>query len=152
MVVEGGLVPLARAWYTGKRWCNAENRRREVRFVMASVLAFVDDLFFQAKILETAKRANVDVRTFTAVDALLAEIKRHAPKLVIVDLNTRSKPLEAIESVRSAAPDLPVIAFLSHVQAELAQRASAAGSSRVMPRSQFTRELATILAQAKSQS
>jgi DNA-binding NtrC family response regulator len=119
---------------------------------MASVLAFVDDLFFQAKILETAKQAGVDVRTFTTSEALLAEIKKQTPKLVIVDLNGRNQPVQAIESVHSAAPDLPVIAFLSHVQVELAQRASAAGSSRVMPRSQFTRELATILAQAKSQS
>jgi DNA-binding NarL/FixJ family response regulator len=145
-------VPVVRAWYTGKRWCIAENGRFEVRFVMASVLAFVDDLFFQAKILETAKHANVDVRTFTTAETLVAEIKKQAPKLVIVDLNAHNKPLEAIEAVRHAAPDVPVIAFLSHVQAELAHRASAAGSSRVMPRSQFTRELATILAQAKSQS
>ena len=88
----------------------------------------------------------------TTPEALLAEIKKQAPKLVIVDLNAQNKPLEAIESVRFIAPDVPLIAFLSHVQADLAQRASAAGSSRVMPRSQFTRELATILAQAKSQS
>ena len=119
---------------------------------MASVLAFVDDLFFQAKILETAKHAGVEVRTFTTSEALLAEIKKQAPHLVIVDLSAKNKPLEAIEAVRGSAPDLPVIAFLSHVQAELAKRATAAGSSRVMPRSQFTRELATILAQAKSQS
>ena len=119
---------------------------------MASVLAFVDDLFFQAKILETAKQAGVEVRTFSTPEALLAEIKKQAPQLVIVDLNAHNKPVEAIESVRFIAPDVPVIAFLSHVQAELAQRASAAGSSRVMPRSQFTRELATILVQAKSQS
>jgi DNA-binding NarL/FixJ family response regulator len=119
---------------------------------MASVLAFVDDLFFQAKILETAKHAGVDVRTFTTSEAILAEIKKQAPKLVIVDLNSHHKPVEAIEAVRAAAPAVEVIAFLSHVQVELAQRASAAGSSRVMPRSQFTHELATILAQAKSQS
>jgi DNA-binding NtrC family response regulator len=119
---------------------------------MAGVLAFVDDLFFQAKILETAKQVGVDVRTFTTSNALLTEIKKQAPNLVIVDLNARNKPLEAIESVHGAAPQLPLIAFLSHVQVDLAQRASAAGSTKVMPRSQFTRELATILAQAKSHS
>ncbi|MGA7854961.1 MAG: response regulator [Candidatus Acidiferrales bacterium] len=119
---------------------------------MAPVLAFVDDLFFQAKILETAKHTGVEVRTLSTPEALLAEIKKQAPKLVIVDLNAHNKPVEAIESARYIAPDVPVIAFLSHVQVELAQRASAAGSSRVMPRSQFTRELATILVQAKSQS
>ena len=117
---------------------------------MACVLAFVDDLFFQAKILETAKQVGVDVRTFTTPDALLSEIKKQAPNLVIVDLNARNMPVEAIELVRGAAPEIPLISFLSHVQVDLAQRASVAGSSKVMPRSQFTRDLATILAQAKS--
>lgn len=117
---------------------------------MASVLAFVNDLFFQAKILETAKQLGVEVRTFTTRDALLAEIAKQAPKLVIVDLNAGNKPLEAIESVRQAAPGVPLIAFLSHVQVDLAQQASAAGCAQVMPRSQFTRELATILTHANS--
>ncbi len=126
--------------------------RREVRLVMACVLAFVDDLFFQAKILETAKQVGVDLRTFTTSAALLGEIGKHPPKLVIVDLNAQNKPLEAIKSVCHAAPGLPMIAFVSHVQVDLAHRASAAGCSTVMPRSQFTQELATILAQAKSQS
>ncbi len=52
---------------------------------MAQVLALVDDLFFQAKILETAKQLGITVRTSTTGDALLAEIAKEAPKLVIVD-------------------------------------------------------------------
>lgn len=119
---------------------------------MTCVLALVDDLFFQAKILETAKQVGVDVRTFTTPDALQAAIAKQAPKLVIVDLNARNNPLHAIELVHHAAPALPLIAYLSHVQVDLAQRASAAGSSKVMPRSQFTHDLATILADAKSHS
>jgi len=117
---------------------------------MAQVLALVDDLFFQAKILETAKQLGIAVRTSTTSDALLAEIAKDAPKLVIVDLNARGMPLRAIERVCAAAPGVPLIAFLSHVQTELAQQARTAGCTQVMPRSQFTRELATILAQANS--
>ncbi len=116
---------------------------------MAQVLALVDDLFFQAKILETAKQLGITVRTSTTGDALLAEMK-DAPKLVIVDLNARGAPLRAIERVCAAAPGLPLIAFLSHVQTDLAQQARAAGCTQVMARSQFTRDLATILAQANS--
>jgi hypothetical protein len=52
--------------------------------------------------------------------------------------------------VRAGQPGLPLIAFLSHVQTDLAQQARAAGCTQVMPRSQFTHDLATILAQAKS--
>jgi CheY-like chemotaxis protein len=117
---------------------------------MAQVLALVDDLFFQAKILETAKHLGIAVRTATTSDALLAEIAKQTPKLVIVDLNARGTPLQAIEKVRAGHPGLPLIAFLSHVQTDLAQQARAAGCTQVLPRSQFTRDLATILAQAKS--
>jgi DNA-binding NarL/FixJ family response regulator len=119
---------------------------------MAQVLAFVDDIFFQAKIMETAKQVGVEIRSCTTPDALLAEIAKQAPNLVIVDLNARSNPLDAIEHVRAFSSGLPVVAFLSHVQVDLAERARAAGCAEVMPRSKFTQNLATILARAKSQS
>jgi DNA-binding NarL/FixJ family response regulator len=92
----------------------------------------------------------VTVRTSTTSDALLAEIAKETPKLVIVDLNARGAPLQAIERVCMGQPGLPLIAFLSHVQTDLAQQAGRAGCKQVMPRSQFTRDIATILAQAKS--
>ena len=117
---------------------------------MAQVLALMDDLFFQSKVLETAKHVGVQVRTCTTAEALLQEIAKEAPKLVVVDLNAKSEPVKTIERVRKGSPDLPVIAFLSHVQTELAKQAHAAGASEVMPRSQFTHELATILGRAKS--
>ena len=119
---------------------------------MAQVVALVDDLFFQAKMLETAKHLGVELRVCSTGDALLAEAAKNAPKLVIIDLNARSKPLEAIERMQAAAHEIPLIAFLSHVQVELANAARAAGCREVMPRSQFARDLATILAEAKSQS
>ncbi|MFZ3217400.1 MAG: hypothetical protein WA192_15180 [Candidatus Acidiferrales bacterium] len=117
---------------------------------MAQVLALVDDLFFQAKILETAKHVGVAVRTYTMGDALLAEISTETPKLVIVDLNARNAPLQTISRVCAAAPGSALVAYLSHVQTGLAQQAREAGCTQVMPRSQFTRDLATILGQAKS--
>jgi hypothetical protein len=44
------------------------------------------------------------------------------------------------------------VGFLSHVQIDLAEQARAAGCSEVMPRSKFTKDLATILARAKSET
>lgn len=117
---------------------------------MAQVLALVDDLFFQAKIMETAKHVGVTVRACSTPDALVAEITRAKPNLIVVDLNARSQPVDALGRIRATAGGVPVIAFLSHVQTELMQQARAAGCERVMARSQFTRDLATILAQAKS--
>jgi DNA-binding NarL/FixJ family response regulator len=118
---------------------------------MAQVLALLDDLFFQAKIMETAKHVGVAVRACTTPDALLAEIAQEKPRLIVVDLNARSQPVAALSQIQSAASGVPVVVFLSHVQTDLAQQARAAGCERVMARSQFTRDLATILAQAKSE-
>jgi CheY-like chemotaxis protein len=117
---------------------------------MAQVLALIDDLFFQAKITETAKHVGVAVGACATPEALLAEMAQQKPRLIVVDLNARSRPVESLGRIQSNAGGVPVIAFLSHVQTELAQQARAAGCQRVMARSQFTRELATILAQAKS--
>jgi DNA-binding NarL/FixJ family response regulator len=139
---EPALVPQLPAAYA---------RRQETRG-MAQVVALVDDLFFQAKLLETAKQLGIELRTFASSEAFIAEIAKDAPKLVVVDLNARNHPLEAIERARATASDIPLIGFLSHVQVELAERARVAGCRSVMPRSKFTRDLATILAQAVSES
>ncbi len=117
---------------------------------MANVIALVDDLFFQSKILETARRVGIEVKTVSTGEQLVAETEKDSPALLLVDLNARQGPLEAIEQLQRAGNQKPVIAFLSHVQVELAERARAAGCRQVMPRSQFTKNLASILAQAKS--
>ena len=119
---------------------------------MAQVVALVDDLFFQAKLIETAKQLGVELWTCATADALADEVGARAPKLIVVDLNARSNPLEAIERVRASEPEIPLIGFLSHVQVDLAAQARAAGCEDVMPRSKFTQNLATILARAKSDS
>jgi DNA-binding NarL/FixJ family response regulator len=118
---------------------------------MAEVVALVDDLFFQAKMVETAKHVGVELRVCTTPEALLAESAKNSTRLAIIDLNARAKPLEAAVRMQAVAPGVPVIAFLSHVQTDLAEAARAAGCREVMPRSQFTRNLATILERAKSQ-
>ncbi|MGC1382599.1 MAG: hypothetical protein WA823_02390 [Candidatus Acidiferrales bacterium] len=121
-------------------------------FTMAEALAFVDDIFFQAKIRETAKLVGVDIRFCTTPDALFAELDKERPNLVVIDLNARNSPLDAIARARAFAADMPLVGFLSHVQLDLAEKARLAGCENVMPRSKFTHNLATILAQAKSQT
>ena len=121
---------------------------------MADVLALVDDLFFQSKLAEIARHVGVALQTVSTGDALVAaataSASPNAPRLLLVDLNARQGPIEAIERLQAAGNLLPVIAFLSHVQTELAQRARAAGCRQVMPRSKFTAELAGILRQIKT--
>jgi DNA-binding NarL/FixJ family response regulator len=115
---------------------------------MARVVALMDDLFFQMKVAETAKHLGLELRVAANGDALMA-LLAFAPKLVIVDLNARSQPIQAIERLRAEKNGARVVAFLSHVQTELAAQARAAGCDEVMPRSAFTQNLAAILSTAK---
>ncbi len=115
---------------------------------MGRVVALVDDLFFQMKLAETAKQLGVEVKMATNGDAL-TKLMESAPKLVIVDLNARSQPLQAIEKLRQTRKDIRVVGFLSHVQTQLAAQAQAAGCDEVLPRSSFTQNLAAILSAAK---
>jgi len=117
---------------------------------MARVVALVDDIFFQAKMLETARQVGVEVETYSTGDAFLAAARQGVPALLIVDLNARGGAIEALDQLRAMNNERPVVAFLSHVQVELAERARAAGCEQVLPRSKFTQNLPSILAQARS--
>jgi CheY-like chemotaxis protein len=111
---------------------------------MGRAVALMDDLFFQMKVAETAKHLGVEFKIATTGEALLSLLDPPT-KLVIIDLNARSSPLATIERVRATQKELPVVAFLSHVQTELAAAARAAGCTDVLPRSVFTQNLAAIL-------
>jgi DNA-binding NarL/FixJ family response regulator len=115
---------------------------------MGRVVALMDDLFFQMKLAETAKHLGVEVKVATTADALMPLLDS-PPKLLIVDLNSRSQPIAAIERLRAAKNGVRVVGFLSHVQTDLAAQARAAGCDEVMARSAFTQNLAAILAGAK---
>ncbi|HKF26179.1 MAG TPA: response regulator [Candidatus Acidoferrum sp.] len=114
---------------------------------MQRVVAYMDDLFFQMKLAETAKHLGLEVKVAANADSLL-ELLEPPPLLVIVDLNARSSPMHAVERLRAAGPGVRVIGFLSHVQTDLASRAQSAGFDEVMPRSKFSMQLPQILAAA----
>src|SRR5215469_7002944 len=103
---------------------------------MARVVALMDDLFFQMKVAETAKNLGLELKVASNADALMTLVAS-APKLVIVDLNARSQPIQAIARLRAEKNSPRVVGFLSHVQTELAAQARSAGCDEVMPRSTF---------------
>lgn len=115
---------------------------------MGRVVALMEDLFFQMKLMETAKQLGVEVKVAANPDAL-QELLQPEPKLVIVDLNARNEPVLAIQRLRATHPNLRVVGFLSHVQRELAAQAQRAGCSEVMARSSLTQNLSAILGNAK---
>ena len=117
---------------------------------MGRVAALIDDLFFQMKVNETAKHLGLEFKVARDGDALM-DLLTPPTRLVIVDLNSRNQPVATIERIRATEKELRVVAFLSHVQTELAAQARAAGCTEVMPRSVFTQNLAAILQSAKEE-
>lgn len=116
---------------------------------MSYVLALVDNLFFQARIQAVAKQIRVEVKVVATGDKLVEEAAANPPSLVIVDLNARSGGIEAVRRLHAANTTALVIGYLAHTQTELAQEATDAGCSQVMPQGKFTQELPMILARAR---
>src|SRR3989338_1463578 len=120
---------------------------------LGSVLAVVDDLFFVAKLQETAKQVGAELRVVRAADFRAESLREARPALAVFDLNaTSANPVELIRQMKADAElkEIPVIAFLSHVQVDLQRAAQAAGCDQVLPRSKFTASLADILRQANT--
>ena len=113
------------------------------------IFAFVDDLFFQAKIQETARKLNVKVEFVKSEKDLLERIKLNGeerPSLVIFDMNNAgAKPLTLIPKLKSKLKKTSVIGFLSHVQGDLKQKAHEVGCDMVLPRSAFSQNLPQLL-------
>jgi CheY-like chemotaxis protein len=106
---------------------------------------------FLSRIREAARGLGLPVSSLPP-GAELAEACRDArPSLVLADLDSpRRRAAEAVAALR-ADPELatlPVVGFFSHVHAEKAEAARAAGFTRVLPRSAFVKALADILASA----
>jgi CheY-like chemotaxis protein len=111
------------------------------------ILAVLDDLFFTVKINEAAKRAGVHVEFVKSAKDALDKAQAHPP-VIILDLNCTSlDPLKLIEHLKSnaALKEIRLIGFVSHVQAELIQKAREAGCDIVLARSAFSKNLPHIL-------
>ena len=118
---------------------------------MSYVLAMVENLFFQARIQAVAKHVGVEVKVVPTGEQLVTEAAAKPPALVIVDLNGRSGPIEAITRIHDGANPPPIIGYLAHTQTDLAQQAAAAGCSQVLSQGRFTQELPVVLARARSE-
>jgi hypothetical protein len=116
----------------------------------ARIFAFVDDLFFLAKIQETARKLNVKVE-FVKTDKELQEKMglngADKQSLIIFDLNNvGAKPLTMIPKLKAKLKKtVNIIGFVSHVQGDLKMKAQEAGCDMVVPRSAFSQNLAQLL-------
>ena len=113
----------------------------------ATIVALVDDLFFLAKIRETAKAVGVTVVTCDPQRGS-GGIAEAQPQVIFLDLNSRGLP--AVDWIRNLKADpatrpIRIVGFASHVQTEIISNARAAGCDAVMARSAFTQQLPNLL-------
>lgn len=125
-----------------------------------SAVALITDLMFATKIKSTADAIGVALSVVRQVQAVTDAAKAGA-NVVIIDLHAEGVDvIDVIKRIKSTDADghvqqshgpatlgaePVVIAFASHVEADLMQAARAAGADDVMPRSRFASELPDLL-------
>lgn len=107
-------------------------------------VAVVRDLFFVARIRETARLVGTPLTFARTPEELAATLAPEAPALVIVDLTTSGWDYDAIFDALAAAPDLPVLGFTTHALARATQPLHAR-CRRVVTKETLTQELPTLL-------
>jgi hypothetical protein len=111
---------------------------------------FIEELFFQAKIQESAKKLGVKVAFIkNEKDAIasLTDGDQDKPALIVFDLNNaNAKPLTLIPKLKTKLKrSASIIGFLSHLQGDLKAKAVEAGCDVVMPRAAFSQNLPNLL-------
>jgi hypothetical protein len=107
-----------------------------------SVVAVVRDLFFVARIRETARLAGVPV-TFVRTLEELAPVLEARPRFVLVDLTAGLDYARLFETVEAAGRP-PVLGFTTHVMAGQT-RPWHARCERVVTKETLTQELPALL-------
>src|ERR1035437_4668118 len=79
----------ALACVVGSRVIHGKGRVLGGSRLMADAIVLIDDLFCQAKLLETAKQTGTTVETVATGDQLLKAAAANPAALIIVDLNAR---------------------------------------------------------------
>ncbi|MGD0888019.1 MAG: response regulator [Acidobacteriaceae bacterium] len=112
---------------------------------------FIEDLFFNAKITETARKLGVKVAFIKNEKDAIAELteseEADRPGLIVFDLNNASaKPMTLIPKLKAKLKkSTSIVGFLSHLQNELRAKAIEVGCDTVMPRSAFSQNLPNLL-------
>jgi len=115
--------------------------------VTGPILAVVDDLIFLSKIQQTAQQVGVPLEVIdpSQVEERVKDFLNHS---IILDLDHRSGRAVDVARALKANPatrNVQLVAFLSHVQGELAAAARAAGCDTVLARSAFAEQLPQLL-------
>jgi CheY-like chemotaxis protein len=110
---------------------------------VARIVAFIPDLLFGSNVAGALATAGHETVLAGDEDALARELP--GARLLVVDLTV--DPDTRIEQARRLRrTGVPILAFYSHVEADVRDRAEAAGFDLVVPRSRMAREGAALAA------
>ena len=116
------------------------------------IFCFIEDLFFLAKIQETARKLGVKVEFVKggdkeAVARITDSSEAERPALLVFDLNNlNAKPMTLIPKFKTKYKKaVSIVGFLNHLQGDLKLKAIEAGCDTVMPRSAFSQSLPNLL-------
>ncbi len=112
---------------------------------MPRVIALVEDLMFLSRVREAARGLGLEVQSLRQPP----EAGDPDARLVVVDLDRFGDPavLLRLRGLPGLA-QVPLVGFLSHVNADRARQAREAGCTRVLARSAFVAELPTLMSDA----
>lgn len=111
-----------------------------------AVVVCISDLFFQSKVVETARHLQVDLAIAGSESKLDEVIRGNAEARFIVDLCFgNAQGIEVVKRIRRELPKARLVAFAPHVEEDLLEAARQAGASEVMSRAKFTKKLSEIL-------
>ena len=108
------------------------------------VVAVVRDLFFVARIRETARLVGTPLVFACTPEEIATQLAPEPPALVFVDLTTNGWDYAAIFAALAAAPGVPVLGFTTHALARETQPLHAR-CRRVVTKETLTQELPGLL-------
>ncbi len=111
------------------------------------IVALVSDLIFESRLGAVAAAVGADVRVVRRAEDARGLLDQADALLVDANLEGGGG-LELIRSARTSRPELRIVAFVSHVQADVARAARDAGADPVLARSAFVARLPEILGAA----
>lgn len=115
---------------------------------MHMVLGLVHDLFFGARIRETARALSVPCEIVKDPAVLLERAAAAQPSVVIVDMSLRSgDPAAAVRALKAdgRTSTISVVGYLFDSDDAAIRAARAAGCDKVLSRGGFTQRLAEII-------
>lgn len=109
-----------------------------------TALVLLNDLMFQVKVSEAAKRSGWSARFVGSPELLTQALREQRPDLIILDLNCISTdPAATIRLLKNddETRHIPLLGYVSHVQVDLRRAAAEAGCNTVLARSAFVQNL-----------